>query len=140
MQPCNQCGKCCLKYADGGLVATSIEVDYWQDQRPDIYAYVHQGVIWCDPDTGAPLDVCPFLQKSGQEDAYRYACGIYADRPQDCRSYPVSIDDMIRDDCEMIEVKDLRDYAKAQQTLDRLMDGSRPPVGGNTRPKALWQK
>ncbi|NKB99394.1 MAG: YkgJ family cysteine cluster protein [Pseudomonadales bacterium] len=132
MQPCNQCGKCCLKYADGGLVATSAEIDQWENLRPDIYAYVHQGAIWCDPKTAAPLSVCPFLEKNQQAGITQYSCGIYTDRPQDCRSYPVTIDDMIQDECEMIEVKDLQDYAKAQQTLDRLMDASRPSVGGNS--------
>jgi hypothetical protein len=33
---------------------------------------------------------------------------------------------MVRDECEMIDVKDLEDFKKAQSKLDDLMEGSRP--------------
>ena len=114
MRACNQCGKCCLHYADGGLVATAKEIDTWEKERPDIFQYVHEGKIWCSPVTHEPLQRCPFLQGTNKP----YACGIYYDRPQDCRSYPVTIADMVRDECEMLELRDLRDERGAQQALD----------------------
>jgi uncharacterized protein len=114
MQNCNQCGKCCLFYADGGLVATASEIDAWKAQRPDIYRYVHGGQIWCSPVSGEPLTRCPWLQGNSPP----YACSIYADRPADCRSYPVTITDMVRDECEMLEPKDLNDLPKTQAVLD----------------------
>ena len=53
---------------------------------------------------------------------------VYFDRPDDCRYYPVRIEDMIRDGCEMIEPRDLRYLERAQRTLDKIMADSRPPV------------
>lgn len=116
MRSCNQCGKCCLAYADGGLSATAEEIDDWETRRPDIARHVHDGRIWCDPDTGAQLTRCPWLRQ--EPDSARYHCSIYADRPQDCRDYPVLVEDMVRDGCEMIEVKDLRDLPGVQRQLD----------------------
>jgi len=113
MRDCNQCGKCCLHYADGGLVATAEEIDAWEEHRPDIFRFVHKEQIWCSPEDGQALTRCPWLQGLGTP----YTCGIYADRPQDCRSYPVTVTDMIRDECEMIELKDLNNLSKAQAEL-----------------------
>ncbi len=118
MRPCNQCGKCCLHYADGGLVATTEEIEDWEVNRPDIHQYVHEGQIWCSPTTHEPLPRCPFLQGTSKP----YSCGIYLDRPRDCRSYPVTIADMVRDECEMIELKDLRDERAAQRALESFME------------------
>ena len=128
MKNCNQCGKCCIKYGDGGLTATASEIKMWQEFNPEIYRYVRDGQIWMDPETGAPLLRCPWLQKEpGQA---KYSCGIYLDRPDDCKHYPVTIEQMVRDECEMIEVKDLLRTKRAQRELDRLMVDSRPPVVG----------
>ena len=52
MKDCNQCGKCCVIYADGGLSASQKEIDAWEENRPDIFAYVSDGKIWVDPATG----------------------------------------------------------------------------------------
>jgi len=35
---------------------------------------------------------------------------------------------MVKDDCEMLETRDLHSPKQAQITLDRLMSDSRPPV------------
>ena len=113
MRDCNQCGKCCLHYADGGLVATREEIGRWELDRPDIYAYVRDGQIWHSPETGEALTRCPWLIGH----AAPYACAIYADRPEDCRSYPTTVADMVRDECEMLEPEDLKDLAKAAQRL-----------------------
>lgn len=125
MKFCNQCGKCCIRYGGGGLSASAEEIDWWERYRPDIFAYVKDGEIWCDPESGEQLTKCPWLQKlPGQP---KYICGIYEERPDDCKYYPVRIEEMIRDECEMLEARDTADYKKAQKALDVLMSDSRPP-------------
>ena len=129
MKDCNQCGKCCTKYSDGGLSASASEIELWDVFRPNIYRYVRDGKIWMSPDTGKQLALCPWLRKEpGQK---KYTCDIYYDRPEDCRHYPVTITQMINDDCEMLEQQDLANPKKAQKTLDKLMFDSRPPVAGD---------
>jgi len=123
MRDCNQCGKCCVIYADGGLTASREEIESWEEHRPDIFAHVRDGKIWVNPETGRQMHHCPWLQKKSGQD--KYTCGIYADRPADCRFYPSNIDEMLRDDCEMLEPGDLIDQSKAQRTLDELMASSR---------------
>lgn len=126
MKDCNQCGKCCTIYADGGLSASASEIDWWETQRPDIARYVGGGKIWMDPDNGEQLRHCPWLRRlPGQE---KYVCRIYDDRPDDCRFYPANIDDMLRDGCEMLEPRDLANPKQAQRKLDVLMADSRRPA------------
>ena len=114
MKDCNQCGKCCIKYGDGALSATTEEIENWERYQPHIYQYVKCGEIWHCPDTGKQLTLCPFLEveisthsalNTGRK---RYTCAIYQHRPEDCRLYPSNIEEMIRDECEMLEIKDLR--------------------------------
>lgn len=125
VKDCNQCGKCCTKYADGGLAATPEEIDWWSTFRPEIARFARDGKIWRHPETGEQLERCPWLRKV--DGAQRYTCDIYHDRPDDCRHYPVKIDQMVEDECEMLEVRDLADVAKAQRRLDQIMIDSRPP-------------
>ena len=134
MQICNQCGKCCIKYGNGGLSASAEEIDWWDNHRPEIAKYVSRGKIWMDPSSGQQLTVCPFLTvETTITDAkkIKYSCTIYYDRPDDCKFYPVKIDEMIRDDCEMLEVKDLTDTRSAQIALDKIMSDSRPAADDN---------
>ena len=129
MKACNQCGKCCIKYGNGALSATQDEIDLWELFNPEIFQYVANNEIWCDPQTGAKLTRCPFLaldDSADQQESRKYVCSIYEDRPEDCRHYPSRITEMIRDECEMIESVDLSDHSKAQIKLDRLMNDSRP--------------
>lgn len=131
MKECNQCGKCCLLYSDGGLSATAQEIESWQVFEPEIARYVADGQIWVDPASGKRLEHCPWLQALPQEtrsSPVRYGCRIYHQRPQDCRQYPVTVADMVRDGCEMIEAVDLGSPKAAQLRLDDLMAESRPPV------------
>jgi len=127
---CTQCGKCCIKYSDGRLSASADEIKAWEIFRPDIHQYVRDGKIWAHPDTGEQLNYCPFLKKTPSENKFsyqeKYTCGIYLDRPEDCRLYPSNITEMIRDECEMIEVVDLKNTKRAQIKLDTLMSDSRP--------------
>ena len=117
MRACTQCGKCCIAYADGGLSAETGELERWASERPDIYAFVRDGEIWHDPETGDRLSSCPWLVT---EAPGRYACDIYPDRPEDCRRYPVTLTDMVRDECEMLEPRDLRFPERAQARLERI--------------------
>ncbi|ODW59216.1 hypothetical protein BBL88_04155 [Vibrio parahaemolyticus] len=127
MKDCNQCGKCCIKYGDGDLAATQEEIDLWELFNPDIFEYVKDGKIWFDPETRKQLHRCPFLELAPKtEEKDKYTCSIYLDRPEDCRHYPSLINEMVRDECEMIEVVDLVNPKKAQKQLDKLMSSNRP--------------
>lgn len=76
-----------------------------------------------DPDTGEQIERCPWLRcESGQS---RYTCAIYFDRPDDCRFYPSTIDEMVADGCEMVEAKDLANPKQGQKELDTIMFDSR---------------
>ena len=126
MKSCNQCGKCCIKYSDGGLSASASEIESWKIFRPDIYRYVSGGKIWISPDTGKQLALCPWLSKLPNQN--KYICDIYDDRPDDCRYYPTTIEEMVKHECEMLEPHDLADPKQAQKTLDKLMADNRPPL------------
>lgn len=126
MKECNQCGKCCIRYGGNSLSASDQDLDWWENNRPEIFNFVKDKKIWADPKTGKPMDACPWLSKvPGQN---KYTCDIYYDRPEDCRFYPTLIDEMIRDECEMIEPRDLINMKKAQEDLDLIMSDSRPSV------------
>ena len=131
MKECNQCGKCCIQYGDGGLSASKEDIQRWETFNPAIAKYVVDGEIWMDPASGKQLARCPWLEElPGEPGAVsaKYGCRIYDDRPEDCRHYPTSIAEMVRDDCEMIEVRDLDAPRQAQKKLDLMMADSRPPL------------
>lgn len=75
------------------------------------------------PDSGKQLTLCPWLKKL--PDQNKYTCDIYLDRPDDCRFYPVTVQDMIKDECEMLEPLDLVNHKQAQKLLNQLMADSR---------------
>ena len=127
MKNCNSCGKCCETAGNGGLSASAEEIDWWETHRPDISRYVQGQKIWVNPASGEYFSRCPWLQKS--PDGKKFTCDIYDDRPEDCRHYPVDIEQMVRDDCEMLERRDLMDLKSAQKKLDAIMIDSRPPAG-----------
>jgi Fe-S-cluster containining protein len=78
------------------------------------------------PNTGKQMKRCPWLRQL--PDHEKYTCDIYSDRPDDCKHYPVTIDQMVKDECEMLEMQDLAKPKQAQKALDRLMADSRPSV------------
>ena len=125
MKECNQCGKCCTNYSNGGLSASESEIKLWEVFRPEIYRYVSDGKIWINPETGKQLERCPWLRQLSNQN--KYICDIYEDRPDDCKHYPVTIEQMLKDECEMLEVQDLRKLKQAQKKLNQLMADSRPP-------------
>lgn len=122
MKPCNQCGKCCINYSHGGLSATAQEVEYWELFRPDIARFVSNGEIWIDPDSGELLELCPWLNKADNADVY--SCDIYNDRPDDCKTYPINIPQMIGDDCEMLEPEDVTKPKLGYSRLKLIMSDS----------------
>ena len=123
MKACNQCGKCCIKYSNGGLTTSAKQIDFWENYKPELFRYVHDGKIWMDPETGKQIELCPWLRKAADRNVY--TCDIYFDRPDDCRFYPSTMDEMVIDECEMIEAKDLANPRQAQKDLDRIMQDSR---------------
>jgi len=126
VKECNQCGKCCIKYSNGQLSASSAEIEYWEVFRPEIAKYVRDGKIWMDPVSGEQIERCPWLNKLSSDN--KYGCAIYHDRPNDCQYYPVTINEMIADECEMFEDKDRNNLTQAQNSLDTLMSDSRPAL------------
>ncbi|MFK7829300.1 MAG: YkgJ family cysteine cluster protein [Congregibacter sp.] len=134
MKACNQCGKCCIAYGDGGLSASPADIQGWEVFNPAIAEYVVNGEIWMDPVSGQRLTRCPWLEEVTIESdpaPVRYGCRIYAARPEDCRHYPTSIAEMYRDDCEMLELRDLHRPHDAQVALDEIMADSRPALASN---------
>lgn len=127
MKACNQCGKCCTKYSNGGLSASVEEIERWELVRPDIRQYVRDGKIWMDPETGQQIELCPWLRKV--PGLAKYTCDIYQDRPDDCKFYPVTVEQMISDNCEMLEKQDFLQPSTAQAKLDLIMIDSRPAFG-----------
>ncbi len=131
MKNCNSCGKCCIKYSNGGLSASAEDLELWEEYRPDISRYVADQKIWMNPETGEQIERCPFLreeprkglrEKAGKDATQAvYTCDIYYDRPEDCRVYPATITDMIKDDCEMLETHDLTNLKQAQRELNKIM-------------------
>jgi len=81
------------------------------------------------PNTHEPLELCPWLKKepasSPNSSKVRYSCEIYFDRPDDCRYYPSTLSEMMLDECEMIEPKDIRNPKQAQKALEFIMADSR---------------
>ena len=120
MKACNSCGKCCIKYGNGSLSASKADIDLWESLRPEISAYVRNGKIWIDPATGKQIELCPWLriETSNNSNQDQYTCAIYFDRPEDCRIYPATVNDMIKDECEMLEPRDLTNIKLAQKELE----------------------
>jgi Fe-S-cluster containining protein len=134
LKPCNQCGKCCINYSNGGLSATADEIEYWELFRPEIARYVSNGNIWMEPSSGAQLEICPWLRRSegkvertsdGKEKRKEiYSCDIYHDRPNDCQAYPADLSQMINDECEMLEASDIANPKQGNARLKLIMSDS----------------
>lgn len=123
MKDCNSCGKCCIKYGGQDLSVSQSEIELWDVFHPELLDYVKKGEIWFDPKTGQQVERCPFLKLD--ESNKGYLCEIYFARPDDCKFYPSTVQEMIFDECEMIEPKDKLDLKLAQKKLDKLMQDSR---------------
>ncbi|NVK24414.1 MAG: YkgJ family cysteine cluster protein [Gammaproteobacteria bacterium] len=121
MKECNSCGKCCTKYGAQDLSVTEQELELWELFNPEIFQYSKNGKVWFDPQTGKPLKTCPWLVQLDK----KTICSIYQSRPQDCKSYPSLVTEVISDGCEMLEESDIGNIKKAQQQLDVIMLDSR---------------
>jgi len=107
MKKCNQCGKCCIKYNGDLGMATQKDLDVWKLNKPEILNYIYSKMmpdIWLDPITGEEVDECPWLMNDNKKEIY--SCKIDNFRPEVCRNYPVSINQMKNDKCEMLEPDD----------------------------------
>jgi len=122
VKDCNACGKCCVKYGGHGLSISQSEINDWDEAAPELLDYIQKNEIWFDPKTKQPFDQCPWLIPGPTPNVFH--CKIYHNRPDDCRYYPSSLEEMIRDDCEMVEAKDLKNPKKAQQDLELIMKDS----------------
>ncbi len=122
MKACNQCGKCCIKYGANDLAASSEDIQWWYEHRPHIAEYIQDDQLWVHPISGQVVKQCPWLQVSTN---HLYSCAIYYDRPEDCRLYPSTINEMIADKCEMLEPIDLLNLRRAHADLQQLMMDSR---------------
>ena len=120
MKDCNSCGKCCIKYSNGALSASSKDLELWESYRPEIHNYVNNGKIWTDPKTAQQIELCPWLRENTNQESEQtqYTCEIYSDRPEDCRVYPSNVNEMLLDDCEMLEKKDIANLKLAQINLE----------------------
>ncbi len=108
MRPCTQCGKCCIKYSDGSGLgsATELDMEVWGIFRPEVLNYLGGlADMWISPVTGNEMDRCPWLRKLPLKEKYK--CRIHDVRPETCQDYPIDIEQMFEDDCEMLEAGDL---------------------------------
>ncbi len=80
-------------------------------RSPEILNYTDSMLhdLWISPVTAEEMGRCPWLRKLPLKDKYK--CRIYNFRPETCQGYPVSIDQMIKDGCEMLEDGDLHKSA-----------------------------
>lgn len=83
---CRACGVCCDVYG-GHLWAAAEDLERWRAQgRTDLLSRVGEaGAIWCDPDTGARLEACPYLVRAPDGGG---RCAIHPTKPALCRAYP----------------------------------------------------
>lgn len=131
MKACTQCGKCCTnEMYMNTLEIDGVDVKRWRRQgRDDILAHIEvigrtKADPWADAwftKAGNSVKGCPFVRKIRGAD--RYTCTIYDTRPQVCRSYPHSVDQMAAAGCEMLEPGD------TDADVDRFM--GRPPTIAN---------
>ncbi len=83
---CRACGICCEIYGHDLRVAVE-DLERWRAQgRLDLLGRVGEGgVLWCDPVTGERLVDCPYLRRTGDDEA---RCSIHGTKPHICRAYP----------------------------------------------------
>ena len=122
MKECNQCGKCCIKYGSDGLTTSVSQINHWYDHKPAISQYVKDGNFWFDPKTGKQVEQCPWLRKEPNQN--KYTCDIYFDRPDDCKFYPSTLEEMAADGCEMLEEIDLKNPKQGKKSLESIMKDS----------------
>ena len=71
------------------LRASEEDLVRWRAEgRYDLLLRVGKGGdLWLDPSTGEHLEDCPFLRRTGPDDA---RCRIHATKPELCRDYPTA--------------------------------------------------
>jgi Fe-S-cluster containining protein len=83
---CLGCGRCCEAFG-GHLHASRADLERWRDLgREDLLRRVSAiGWMWIDPETGTLEERCPFLERTGPDEA---RCTIHEIKPDICRDYP----------------------------------------------------
>jgi len=83
---CLGCGRCCDLFG-GHLRASTVDLERWRRlERTDLLERVNRlGWIWVDPQTKKPEPACPFLNRTGEDEAL---CAIHDVKPEMCRAYP----------------------------------------------------
>jgi Fe-S-cluster containining protein len=79
----------------------------WEAERPEVLDYTDDMLrdLWISPVTGEEMNRCPWLRKLPMKEKYK--CRIHKVRPEICRGYPVDIEQMANDCCEMLEDGDI---------------------------------
>ncbi len=103
---CNNCGICCKKYV-GSLMATVEDMKRWEDEERDdilertflladeFHHFRDDQLIadlWITKQGNEP-HACPWWHRST-------GCRIHDTKPQQCRDYPISLEQAVRDGCE----------------------------------------
>ena len=123
MKRCNGCGKCCVYGGNGRLgPIDQQQIDVWAQQKPELLAYTRHNddgsySVWIDPETDDYYPTCPWLIEG--DERYQYHCAIQAVKPQACLNYPMSVLQMLRDDCEMWEESDKTSFASFEAREQR---------------------
>ncbi len=96
-------------------MASEKDLDVWTLEKPEVLNYIYSEDMpdmWLSPITGDELHRCPWLKKYPNRG--QYYCRINEVRPGVCRNYPVNVEQMISDGCEMLEPEDIN---KSTDTL-----------------------
>jgi Fe-S-cluster containining protein len=77
-------------------------LDRWENEgREDILYWCELGDLWVhydENDDGKEAFRCPFLRKLPRKKKYK--CLIYETRPDVCRGYPYTEEQVVRDRCK----------------------------------------
>lgn len=110
MKPCNGCGKCCSYGGKGNLgPIEQSQIDIWSKTKPELLQHTRKETdgtyrVWINPATGDFYEQCPWLIAGDAR--YKYHCAIQDIKPKACTNYPMSVLQMLRDDCEIWDESD----------------------------------
>lgn len=98
---CTGCGICCEMYGHN-LYATKEDIARWRQKAPWLLEYVlaldELNDLWRNPITGDEMERCPWVGQAGG----KRICRIHHLKPDICRGYPYSVEQMRDDACEIL--------------------------------------